>query len=411
MTCTLKNWHGNAPTGIGFPPDNFFDQLSNSGHGKKRIKGALPGPELVIVPVFISPKRNSGSNSSTSERVAALAEGFHQRFHSFGSIPLLDNYPPTIEIPLRPPSINKSSLRNSRLRIDLDAPEALDSNNEPLTPRSKNVNNITDKSESSRDCNGISNSQMSNNSESFNIPITDIIVVDTDGSHSQQNGDRGTCPQDIDMHEIQQMYITSMNSGYFEFTFYSKNAQDVMLAFLQSTLPSERITHTRLRPSSEMAIAPNAVHPDASYDMDYLTAKEMNDILKSESFSERMLSKVQHVFSTFDTITNQFTECVSCNTKIRPTSPMAISKREVGFSEATIDGSVGPHSRSDVPFMFSYEDNDTHLRDSAPSTDINSYISYSVLSHGGGSEHSSSFSRDTDRLKKKKLLPPPFLLS
>lgn len=412
MTCTLKNWHGNSPTGIvniGFPSDHFFDQLSNSRHGtsKRKINDSTNGPELVLMPITPKGRKSEGSTSSNSDRVAALAQGFHQRFHSFGSIPIASNYPPSIEIPLRPPSIK--ARRNSKLAIDTgDEDNNDESNHESLTPRSKNVNDnsngLLEKSHHSlRDVNDLSNSETSNNSESFNIPITDIIVVDTDGSHSQHQKHVRRCPQVIDAQETFQMYVTSMTSGYYEFTFYSKNAQDVMLAFLQSTLPSERITRARCEPQAMLATSPSAAIADASYDMEYLTNKEMNDILETESLSERILSKVQNFFSTFDAITSQFTQCVSCDKRTAPSSPKTFQKKEISFTDPTAsDGYVLPHSRSDVPFLFSYEDS---VRE-APSPDVNTYISYSVVSNGDDSEsHRSSFSRETDRWKKKALSP------
>ena len=403
MTCTLKNWHGHSPTGIasiGFTPDTLFDQLASSGHGKRRIKNGTNtgGPELLLVPIT-APKRNSESNSSTSNKAAAIAQGVHERFHSFGSVPTVSNYPPSIEIPLRPASINSKTRRNSKLQIETGVHDEQNehSNYTALTPRSKNMNN-SEKSLHSSQYGESTNSEISSNSECLTIPITDIIVVDTDGSHSQID-----TYQVIDLHESHVMYITTMTSGYFEFTFYSKNAQDVMQVFLQSTLPGERITRSRLKSQSSMKST--TLH-DTSYDMDLLTTKQLNGIIENETFSERMLSKVQSIFSTFDTITSQFTECVSCDKKKVPMSPTStVYHRRDMFQDSVNDGQI-LHARSDVPFLFSYEDS---VRE-APSPQDDTYISYSVVGETN-SDHSSYRSSYSREERWKKISPPPIPLS
>merc|ERR1719251_848927 len=100
--------------------------------------------------------------------------------------------------------------------------------------------------------------------------------------------------------------------------------------------------------------------------MEYFTTKELNDVVKPESFSEKFLSKVQNVFSSLDYLTNSFSECVCGDTSKAPMSPKhyhSFESEAIQSPPAKINEVV--ESRSNIPTMlFSYEELENHVRDS-----------------------------------------------
>ena len=109
----------------------------------------------------------------------------------------------------------------------------------------------------------------------YSIPVYDVVVVDSMGS--RQSG----------------IFLTTQSMGYFEFTFYTSNAHDVFMAFLTSTLPYERITHTCSTPLEACT---------SSFDVETLTATRMYQRVEAETLSERVMRK-------FNFMANRIGEC------------------------------------------------------------------------------------------------------
>jgi len=380
MSCTLKNWNGKSPfgsgIGIGFPSDSFLDQLA-----KKQVNVNSSGcPELVLSPIL--PLTNSQSNS-------ALAEGIHQRFHSFGGIPLEGT---TIPDSLKQRSISLGSPNNPPNRE-----KKLNKSDSDLKKSNKSNGVVKNLNKSDSDVMTTRKSTMKEENmgvplthDSITIPISDIIMIDTDGSYSCSHGNSSAFPQDVI--ETHLMYITTLNKGYFEFTFHSRNAHDVMVAFLQSTLPDERIT----RNNNYLRQYGGHDH-DMSYDMEFVTAREMKNCEK-ESFSEKLMTRMQVVFSFIDGFSDH---CCSSGAQEKVPSPLEFVTSKEAL-EVSLQRSYSQTSRN-ADFVFSYEDND---RDSAPVNEKENHISLTVVNNDNES-CGSSFSRDK-KIKKKNTIPPSF---
>jgi hypothetical protein len=72
--------------------------------------------------------------------------------------------------------------------------------------------------------------------------------------------------------------------GYFEFTFPTANAHDILMAFLTNTLPYERICKATTTPSH--------FDPADSFDVETLTAKRMHERVEAETLAEKMRRKM-----------------------------------------------------------------------------------------------------------------------
>lgn len=104
----------------------------------------------------------------------------------------------------------------------------------------------------------------------YSIPLSAIVVVDA-SRHI--------------------LYITTSKTGYFEFTFSTQNAHDVLLAFLSNSLEAERITYSDP--------AKSLVQDDetASFDVEALTATRLKETVKSESMGQKLRRKMVFIAS------------------------------------------------------------------------------------------------------------------
>jgi len=124
----------------------------------------------------------------------------------------------------------------------------------------------------------------------YPIPISDILVVDTSRSYAP-------------------IYLTTTNMGYFEFTFSTQNSHDILLAFLTSSLPSERVT-------CQLSADRTFDDSTATFDVEALTARRLREKVKAETFGERVRRKMTFFASRFSeistTVSTTFVECNAC---------------------------------------------------------------------------------------------------
>jgi len=102
------------------------------------------------------------------------------------------------------------------------------------------------------------------------IPLSDIVVAD--------------------IHDDHLLFLTTQKNGYFEFSFDSKNARDMMVAFLTASVQAERITTTSTGREEHSRLA-----PICSFDVEMLTNNRIQDHVKQETLSEKVKRKVVHV--------------------------------------------------------------------------------------------------------------------
>jgi len=118
----------------------------------------------------------------------------------------------------------------------------------------------------------------------YSIPLSAIVVVDA-SRHI--------------------LYITTSKTGYFEFTFSTQNAHDVLLAFLSNSLAAERITYGD--PAKSLVLDDETV----SFDVEALTATRLKETVKSESMGQRLRRKLVFIASRISEITS-LSECGLC---------------------------------------------------------------------------------------------------
>lgn len=111
------------------------------------------------------------------------------------------------------------------------------------------------------------------------IPLADIMVVDMFGQGNSH-----------------QCNLTTLSHGYFELTMDNRNGQDILLAFLNASLPKNRVMGYK-RTASELS---NRSSGTRSFDVEAFTATRMSERLKSETMSEKLRRKVVRVFSSFE---------------------------------------------------------------------------------------------------------------
>mmetsp|Transcript_20199 Transcript_20199/g.26649 ORF Transcript_20199/g.26649 Transcript_20199/m.26649 type:complete len:254 (-) Transcript_20199:141-902(-) len=182
--------------------------------------------------------------------------------------------------------------------------------------------------------------------KSYAIPLGDIVVVDVDGANSRDFDDK--------THSMQggnRMGVTTMSNGYFEFSFISKNSHDVLMAFLQSSLPPEKMTMGSTYgnvPGREIINSDSGnsssftpiLEKKSSVDMDKLTEKEIKDSVNAESLPQRIRRKMTTVVERFGEVSVGLSECM-CGDFTREETPKAVttpttSKKDFSFRNRSI---------------------------------------------------------------------------
>eukprot|EP00586_Coscinodiscus_wailesii_P011848 CAMPEP_0172520000 /NCGR_PEP_ID=MMETSP1066-20121228/291746_1 /TAXON_ID=671091 /ORGANISM="Coscinodiscus wailesii, Strain CCMP2513" /LENGTH=400 /DNA_ID=CAMNT_0013302679 /DNA_START=262 /DNA_END=1464 /DNA_ORIENTATION=- len=333
---------------------NITIGTSGSGSAFQFLGGGsseqIQGPELLLCPIRPPSSYSDTSNSFLSlppkgslrsnDRAAALAAGLSQRFHSFGSTPLITGSSMSFDKPKRrvrnnsngslpPVPIRKSSrqysnvselpptsarstptveLRKAFGRLDRAAGKDMAKSCNEKEPKGQ-----SDKTKSKGIAKGCEERGSTTNNNcgfltSCSIPISDIVIVDVDGTlaHTSRN--------DVEVYESNRMSVTTVVNGYFEFSFDSKNAHDVMLAFLQSCLPPERITNggTLARQQERIIFGCESIRSEdvQSFDVDRFTAREINGWVEGEPMTNKLRRRFNRAASRLGELTLSVTECV-----------------------------------------------------------------------------------------------------
>jgi len=115
------------------------------------------------------------------------------------------------------------------------------------------------------------------------IQVSEIMVVD-------MNGEGGS-------HRTK---ITTMSSGLFEFTMDSQNGQEILLAFLKTYLPEERIMEGSIPRVNSTISQSTFSTTNRSFDAEAMTASRMKEIMRQETYSEKLMRQMQQIISNFD---------------------------------------------------------------------------------------------------------------
>jgi hypothetical protein len=111
--------------------------------------------------------------------------------------------------------------------------------------------------------------------KSYTIPMTEIVVVDSVGTHSNNYP----------------VLVTTQSMGYWEFSFFTSNAHDVFLAFLTNALSPERVLRSCNTPVDAGS---------KSFDVETLTAQRMQQRVQGETLTERVRRKVNFIANRLD---------------------------------------------------------------------------------------------------------------
>mmetsp|Transcript_29973 Transcript_29973/g.43791 ORF Transcript_29973/g.43791 Transcript_29973/m.43791 type:complete len:428 (+) Transcript_29973:147-1430(+) len=354
MTCTMRNWKTSH--------DGNEDHLGQRQAGNDTGDGSLNGPELLLCPVHLPVRATSPllSRAGDNEKSELPTE----RFHSFGSIPSL-SVPQSIHCdPNNVRTLNRSpSPAASRSRNNSDGSHSSgtggrspydrcqSSRKRGLLPPSMRASaaGMFATLDSGLHTNAIDMAASVQNLaclKSYAIPLGDIVVVDVDGANSRDFDDK--------THSMQggnRMGVTTMSNGYFEFSFISKNSHDVLMAFLQSSLPPEKMTMGSTYgnvPGREIINSDSGnsssftpiLEKKSSVDMDKLTEKEIKDSVNAESLPQRIRRKMTTVVERFGEVSVGLSECM-CGDFTREETPKAVttpttSKKDFSFRNRSI---------------------------------------------------------------------------
>jgi len=121
----------------------------------------------------------------------------------------------------------------------------------------------------------------------YSIPVVDIMVVETHNVRYQASN-----------HKI---HITTLTLGYFEIDCCSRNAHDILLAFLQATIAPERVL--------DGGTAEDFIHPKSSastscfdFDVDALNAQYMQGRVDRETWPEKFSRRMGKVVTSLTEI-------------------------------------------------------------------------------------------------------------
>jgi hypothetical protein len=132
------------------------------------------------------------------------------------------------------------------------------------------------------------------------IPLTDVVVAD--------------------VHDERPVFLTTKQSGYFECSFDSKNARDMLVTFLTASLPKERISTNHTKQKSKLT-------PICSFDVEMLTSHRIQQQVEHETLSEKVRRKVAHVALQIGEMSSAMAECACGGCGTTATTPEAPPER------------------------------------------------------------------------------------
>lgn len=177
------------------------------------------------------------------------------------------------------------------------------------------------------------------------------------------------------------MTITTISHGFFEFCFESRNAQIVFQAFLQASLPQERLSST-ISARKLMGKGENEPQHDASgtkleeeyddgYNMDNFTAKELSERVRTESQYDKMKRRMSRFSWKVKEIAGNFVDGEFCACTCIPSN----DKKEGAFHFSNLD-LLAP-SRTDTSASETEEDK-FYMDEPATPNAANRGISYRI---------------------------------
>jgi len=119
------------------------------------------------------------------------------------------------------------------------------------------------------------------------------------------------------------LFFTLKSGAYLEVSFSSRNAHDVLVAFLEAALPPERMERHCNVPTVD------GCGTAESFDVEMLTASRMRERLQGESWREKARRKVTHVANRVAELSAAFSEraCAPCYDEKSPVKE-DVKKRE-----------------------------------------------------------------------------------
>lgn len=135
----------------------------------------------------------------------------------------------------------------------------------------------------------------------YSVPINDVAVVETCNVR-----------YGVSAHRIQ---ITTLSVGYFDFDCISRNGHDILLAFLQASLPVGRILDGGLSanvPGGIRLTSSSASCMDMDLDVDALTAQHLKGHSERETWIEKISRRTGKVVSSLSEMSESFCENMTC---------------------------------------------------------------------------------------------------
>jgi hypothetical protein len=127
--------------------------------------------------------------------------------------------------------------------------------------------------------------------DTITIPVKEIMIVNADTNNK-------------DPKEKQQIRITTIHSGFFEFNMENTNGQLILMAFLKANLSKDKVVEGVTAgyglPQSPSNITQNTCSTNISFDVEAFTASRMAERLKSESISEKVQRRIHRLVNSLE---------------------------------------------------------------------------------------------------------------
>lgn len=131
----------------------------------------------------------------------------------------------------------------------------------------------------------------------YSIPIADILVVET---YNVRYGS-----------PVHKLKITTISYGVFDFHCNNSNGHDILMAFLQASLPPERIVDGSV-PDPMYPCISRTASSLSCMDVDRFTAQHVQGHVESETWPEKISRRVGKVVSSLQEISVSFCEVACC---------------------------------------------------------------------------------------------------
>lgn len=261
------------------------------------------------------------------------------------------------------PDINVHSMSNSKLfhsdsaiqTAAIEGPELLFTPNFDLSPSKPPRSSGNGPFHSSRRVSPMA-------LQPYSIPVEEILQVTMDvtmdGSPSPRTASKGQDP-------TRRIQVSTLSLGSYDIDCLTTNGHDIVLAFLQGALPSERIVRRELSSSalrqsrrSRRFVSDHAgkggvpstdslessVHSGSVLDIDTLQAKHLQGRAEAETWYEKLQRRMGHIVSTVSDHWSNGSFCDAC------CQPDGVSPQN---SPPALDGNKAAPSPSSSPYHVS----------------------------------------------------------